>query len=67
MVVVGATVIEAVVAPPGVQRYVPPVIEGVAVKVTDVPEQIAAGVFIVIDGFGYTVINLVIVQPKVFL
>ena len=40
MVVAGFTVIAAVVAPPGVQEYVPPVRDGVAVSVAEEPLQI---------------------------
>ena len=40
MVLVGETVNVCVVAPPGVQRYVPPLGLAVAVKVADAPGQI---------------------------
>ena len=43
----GATVIEDVVRPPGDQRYVPPLADGLAVKVTFPPEQIVPSLFVV--------------------
>ncbi len=39
MVLVGETVNVCVVAPPGVQRYVPPLGLAVAVKVADAPDK----------------------------
>jgi hypothetical protein len=42
VVVVGLTVIDAVVAPPGDHENVPPLVVGTAVKVADCPEQIVA-------------------------
>ena len=64
MVVPGDTLIDAVVAPPGAQEYVPPPKEGVAVKVAEPPEQIAAGVLTVTVGVGFTVIKLVAVPVQ---
>jgi hypothetical protein len=46
-----------VVAPPGAHEYVPPPVEGVAVKLAELPEQIAAGVLTVTVGTGFTVIK----------
>ena len=52
MVLAGDTVIDWVVAPPGLQRYVPPVPE--AVNVAEPPTQMVAE-FTVTTGFGFTV------------
>lgn len=61
----GDTLIDWVVPPPGSQEYVPPPVDGVAVKVAEAPEQIAAGVFTVTVGTGFTVTCLlaVAIQP----
>jgi hypothetical protein len=45
VVVLGATVIEEVVSPPGDQRYVPPPADGLAVNVTLPPEHIVPSLF----------------------
>ena len=42
VVVAGATLIETVVAPPGLQLKFPPAMDGVAVRATEAPAQIAA-------------------------
>jgi len=55
---------DCVVAPPGAQEYVPPPNDGVAVNVADVPEQIAAGVFTVTVGTGFTVTCLLAVAEQ---
>ena len=55
---------EAVVAPPGDQEYVPPPIEGVAVKVAEPPAQIGAGLLTLTVGTGLTVISLVAVPVQ---
>ena len=64
VVAVGATVIEAVVCPPGDQRYVPPPADGFAVNVTLPPEHIVPSLItvpevsaseIVTDGADVTV------------
>ena len=64
MVAPGLTEMEAVVAPPGAQEYVPPAVEGVAVNVAEPPEQMAAGVFTVTVGVGLTVISLLAVLEQ---
>lgn len=64
VVVPGDTVIAAVVAPPGDHEYVPPPAEGVAFKVAEPPEQIAAGVFTVTVGVGFTVMRPVAVPTQ---
>ena len=64
MVVAGDTLIDAVVAPPGAQEYVPPPVEGVAVSVAEAPTQMAAGVLIETVGTGFTVTKRVAVLEQ---
>jgi len=62
----GVTVSGFVVAPPGAQENVPPVIEGVAVNVELVPAQTVAGAAAAVTvGIGFTVSVPVpvVVQP----
>ena len=55
MLVVGDTVIGLVVKLPGVHKNVPPAGATVAVKFTDCPSQIAAGLLMLMVGIGFTV------------
>jgi hypothetical protein len=48
-VLVGLTVIDGEVCPPGDQRYVPPPTEGVVVSVAELPEHIV-GLFTLTEG-----------------
>lgn len=45
---------EEVVCPSGAQRYVPPVVDGVASNEMELPEQIVS-LFTVTEGEGFTV------------
>ena len=67
VVVAGETVIDCVVAPPGAQLYVPPAIDGVAVRVALWLKQIDA-VFTVTVGSGIILtvpVAVALVQPKI--
>jgi hypothetical protein len=55
---------EAVVAPPGDHEYVPPAVDGVAVKVADVPLQTGAEFATLTVGTGFTVIKRVAVAEQ---
>jgi hypothetical protein len=64
VVVAGATVIAAVVAPPGDHEYVPPVVPGVAVNVAEAPAHIV-GEFTVTDAARLTVtVAVAVLEPQ---